>query len=481
MPARPAGRPPGLTIRGKLILAVVVPAAGLLGVFGAVMHAAARGTLDRELAVRLSAVAAAAATHLRDETLAKLGPGDEQDVRYLQCRARLQRVAESTGAVRIYAFNRDLVSACDSDPSQPIGSPYYQLERDSPELSRVFEHGESVSSVLFEGSDGRLYKAGYAAAARDRAGQVVLAVGVDAPAEYFGRLADLRDTIILTGALVTFALLAISVVMAALLARPVRALAAAADRIGRGDLSATIAAGPGDEIGLLAATMDEMRRGLQARDERMQMMLSGIAHEVRNPLGGMQLFAGILRDELADRPESLEHVARIESEIGHLKAVVEDFLDYARRPAPQPVRVELGELAAELTELMRGDAEAAGVSLACAAADAVCRADREQLRRALLNLLRNAVQAAVGSAPAVAGIRAHVAGDAAIIEVYNRGPAISDEVRERIFEPFFTTKEKGTGLGLAFVRDIVREQGGAVDVHRTGDGHTIFRLIMPRG
>ena len=83
------------------------------------------------------------------------------------------------------------------------------------------------------------------------------------------------------------------------------------------------------------------------------MMLAGIAHEVRNPLGGLELYAGLLRDALAGQPERLDEVARIEREVGHLKAVVSEFLEFARRPAP---RLEAVVAAAAV----RGDPRAHG-------------------------------------------------------------------------------------------------------------------------
>jgi len=270
---------------------------------------------------------------------------------------------------------------------------------------------------------------------------------------------------------------AVSVMMSALIARPIRALSGAAARIGRGDLQSPVEGTSRDEIGFLAATMDEMRRELRARDERMQLMLSGIAHEVRNPLGGIELFSGILRDELPADAPARGHVARIERELAYLKAVVEEFLEYARRAEPQPERIELAAFCAELLELVSSEAAAGGVTLSCEVAGSVVSADRQQLKRALLNLVRNAVQAAAGG---TAGVRARAEAERTIIEVYNSGAPIPPDVRERIFEPFFTTKEKGTGLGLAFARDIVRDHGGAIEV-TSDEGGTVFRLSLPRG
>ncbi len=470
----PAPRRPGLTILVKLILAYVVPTVALFALFAGIAHEIARDNLDDELGQRLSAVAASAATQLRDPSLARLEPGSEDDLRYQRCRARLGEVAKAAGVARIYVFNRDLESVCDTSEDVPIGTPYFQLQQDATELERVFGAGHRVSSVLFEGEDGAQYKAGYAPVAGD---EIVMAVGVDAPADYFEQLSDLRRTLILYGVGFAMVVLLVSVVMATLITRPVRRLAMAAERIGRGELDAPIPRVSSDEIGFLAGTMDEMRAGLHARDERMQLMLSGIAHEVRNPLGGIALFAGILRDEVGDNEELQGHVARIEKELAHLKAVVGDFLEYARRPKPELEIVDVAELGADLLDFVKTDAENASVAVRCEAEGVSCRADRNQLRRALLNLLRNAIQAADGEA----GIRARYDGDRAHIEVWNlASEPIPEQVRERIFEPFFTTKEKGTGLGLAFVREIALDCGGTIDVRSSAGEGTVFALSLPR-
>jgi signal transduction histidine kinase len=465
-----------LTILVKLILAYVIPTVLLFAVFATIAHEIARDNLEEELGARLTAVAAAAATELRDPTLARLEPGSEDDVRHQRCRARLEAVRQATGVARIYAFSPALQSVCDTAADVPIGTPYFQLQQDAVELERVFGQRAAVASVLFEGHDGQQYKAGYAPVDTDD-GEVVMAVGVDAPATYFDRLGALRRTLVLYGAGFAAVVLLVSVVMAALVTHPARRLVDAAERIGRGDLTQPIARTSSDELGTLADTMDQMRAGLAARDERMQLMLSGIAHEVRNPLGGIALFAGILRDELGDNEELKGHVQRIEKELAHLKAVVGDFLDYARRPKPELARVDVGELGADLMDFVRTDAEAAGVTVACEAGGVTCVADAGQLKRALLNLLRNAIQAAEGKA----GLRARTRDGAVVIEVWNAtSTPIPEDVRGRIFEPFFTTKEKGTGLGLAFVREIALDHGGTIEVQSDVAGGTVFALSLPQ-
>lgn len=475
---------PRLTVLVKLLLAFAVPTVVLFALFAVVAYEVAHDDLEAELGTRLEAIASSAAMQIRGRYLVDLSPGDEEDRAYLNTLRKLDAVREATGVARVYVFDRDFLSRADTDDRTELGTRYFQAELDRHELARVFDEGAAASSVLFRGADGALYKAGYAPVlASEKEPEIVLALAVDAPAAFFERLADLRRSLLVYGVVLTVIVLSISVVVATLITRPVRHLVDAAERIGRGDLEAQVTRSSRDEIGFLAETMEAMRSDLRARDARLQLMLSGIAHEVRNPLGGIELFAGILRDELEPGDERMAHVARIEKELGYLKAVVNDFLDYARRPAPQLTDVDLAELAAEIVELSRAEAEAADVALSFDAqapgeeATLVVRADAGQLRRALLNLVRNAIQASTRVPGGRVRVTVGRTRERGFVEVENHGHPLPDDVRERMFEPFFTTREKGTGLGLAFVNEIVHDHGGDIEVV-TAESETRFRVLL---
>jgi signal transduction histidine kinase len=182
----------------------------------------------------------------------------------------------------------------------------------------------------------------------------------------------------------------------------------------------------------------------------------------------------LLRDALGAEPERLEEVRRIEREVGHLKAVVSEFLEFARRPAPNLEVVSLRRLLDEIRELTPAPE---GTTIAVDAPDDLAvRADPGQLRRALLNLARNAVATA---RVARVEITARRVADRVRIDVRDDGPGVPVELREKIFTPFFTTREKGTGLGLAFVREIVRDHGGDVMVRDAPGGGSVFGFELP--
>ncbi len=468
-----------VTILVKLLLALVLPVVVLFTLFAFVAYQVSRHDLDEELGRRLQAIAASAASQLRGKYLASLAPGDEGEPTYQGYVTKLEAFAAATGS-QLYVFDKEFNSRADTEKGIPIGTHYFRTELDRAELARVFERGVTASSVTFEGTDGITYKAGYAPmrAETDPNSEIVLAIGAQAPASYFARLADLRDRLFLWGGGLAAVSVLAAVVATLLITRNIRRLAVAAERIGAGELREPIKVRSRDELGLLGETMDRMRIQLAERDARMQQMLAGIAHEVRNPLAGMALFAGILQDELPEGDERRPHVDRIRKELGYLERVVNEFLEFARRPRPELGPVDVGPLLTEVAEMASSD----DIAIQITPPDFEhVRADRAQLRRALLNLAKNAVQAAASAGNSGADavrVSAKQTADHVELTVWNRGKEISPETSGKLFEPFYTTREKGTGLGLAFVREIVMDHGGTVEVTSSG-GETTFTVTLP--
>ncbi len=467
------------TILVKLLVALVIPVVALFTLFAVVAYEVSRKDLDAELGHRLTAVAASAATQIRDpKYLADLSEGDEDQELFKQAVARLTALGNATGA-RLFLIDRQYGTRGDTSEAATIGKLNHRARLDRAELAQVFDANTRASSVTFQGNDGAWYKTGYTpVVGTDRT--PILALGAQAPASYFAALEDLRERLLAWGAGLALVSIIAAAIATLLITRNVRRLVSAAERIGAGDLRAPVSVKSRDELGVLGETMDRMRQQLAERDAKMQQMLAGIAHEVRNPLAGMTLFADILKDELPAPDERRGHVEKIQRELGYLERVVNDFLEYARRPRPEVASVPLPELFAEVSQMATTDD--IEVSVEPGAPEYVV-ADKAQLRRALLNLARNAVQAAIAAGHSGKGavkLAAHRKGDELWIDVWNRGKEISPETSGKLFEPFFTTREKGTGLGLAFARDIATDHGGRIEL-TSGDGETTFSVVLPDG
>jgi signal transduction histidine kinase len=463
-------------VRLRFMLAAALPALVSLAAMAFLADRLVRRALEDELDARLVAAAKAAAAALPADRVSRLSAGDEETRTYRNVRSRLDSLAQATDT-RLFVIRPDRAALADSAGTVRIGEAAPVLERDRLEIALAAAGKPTASQVLFEGSDGLLYKTGYAPL-RGAGGKVVAVVGADGTAASFATYRRFRRLLALL-AVAGAALGALVAAGAALsVARPLTRLTAAARRIGRGDLETPLwIRRRRDEIGTLRDTLEEMRRALRARDEERETLLAGIAHEVRNPLGALDLFAGLLAEELAGRPEAA-HVVRIRAELSALSKVVEEFLDYARVRPPVREPVDLGALLAEVAEVAGPLASERQVSLTVEGAG-TARADRDQLRRAVVNLVRNGVEAAPVASEVL--VIASCGDTEAAVEVRDRGAGLGPEARASLFRPFFTTKERGTGLGLALAKKVADAHGGTLALADRDGGGTVARLSVPAG
>ncbi|MBI1369503.1 MAG: hypothetical protein GC162_12725 [Planctomycetes bacterium] len=209
-------------------------------------------------------------------------------------------------------------------------------------------------------------------------------------------------------------------------------------------------------------------------------MAAGIAHEVRNPLASIQLYARMLSDDLTDRVPQRDLAERIASAVRGLDRIVGDVLTYARQLRLSTAPVEVAELFGRAIDAVRPMIDAANIRIVTHIdpADLSLECDAEQMHQALVNLVRNAAEATPGSG--VIRLAAKREGVSMVLTIADTGPGIDAEDVDRIFNPFFTTRATGTGLGLPIVHRIVDAHGGSIAVHNDPeDQGAVFTLTFP--
>ena len=222
------------------------------------------------------------------------------------------------------------------------------------------------------------------------------------------------------------------------------------------------------------STKSTSTEALQAEIERLKplaqlgRMAATVAHEVRNPLAGISANAELLREVLSD-PEDVESVDIILSEVERLSDLVSDLLHYTREREANCAPIDLQVLARSVCELSGKDADQAGVQLRYEGAG-LAHGDIDLSRQALLNVVRNAIQACK------AGGHVTVTVSEACIRVHDQGGGVPDEIKERMFEPFVTGKTRGLGLGAAVARRCLSRQGGDVVLAESTDQGSIFEF-----
>jgi signal transduction histidine kinase len=222
-------------------------------------------------------------------------------------------------------------------------------------------------------------------------------------------------------------------------------------------------------------------------------MAGTVAHEIRNPLGGIGGFAGLLERDLDVEDSRRRLVKKIIEGVDSLNRMVTNLLNYTR-PVQLNIRpadlVQVVEDSLGFFEIDAGNRlEQIELQRAYEREELVCRIDPEQIQQMVLNLLHNAVQAMpsggelrVGLTEADAGDdeRTELSGTCMVLTVTDTGVGMTEEVKSKLFMPFFTTKEDGNGLGLATAKKFVDALGGDVAVESEPDQGSAFTIYFPK-
>lgn len=255
----------------------------------------------------------------------------------------------------------------------------------------------------------------------------------------------------------------------------------------------------------LNAQIDRLREQLASADAQLVRsrrlaalgeMAAGIAHEVRNPLAAIQLYAGMIAQDIEHNATavpsqavplapSLDAARKITSAVRGLNAIVNDVLTFARDISPRRLPVEVSPLFMRVLDTQKPaiDSACVGIRMNCAE-DIRIDVDPDLMLQALANVVRNAVEAMAEqktkTRDRLLTLEAAPSGGFVTIRIADTGPGIAAEHVDRIFNPFFTTRNTGTGLGLAIVHRIVDAHAGAIGVHNDPvSGGAVFELSLP--
>lgn len=235
------------------------------------------------------------------------------------------------------------------------------------------------------------------------------------------------------------------------------------------------------EVSRLTAELERKNREL-ARKNRLAdlgQMAAHVAHEVKNNLVPVALYLSLLRRRLAGDNEVLDILSQVEAGFTALNATVNDLLSFTAHREPQWNGFLVCSLVEEVIESMEPQLDAQGVDVELdIPPNTVLDADREMIRRAVLNLVLNALDAMPHGGELV--ITSYDGPNAFELEVADSGPGLREEDKPRLFEPFYSTKATGTGLGLAIVYRVAEAHGGTVVASNCPEGGAAFTIRIPR-
>jgi len=465
-----------ISIQTRILLLFALQIFIMLTFGGVYLSWSFRKTLDAELSDKLKRLAQAAALQIDAELLSAISPGDEDTRTYNFLLTQLHAFKASTDVRRLYIIARDQRRLLDTEPNFAIGQPALFLPISRKEMMKVFS-GQTVSSTLFEGADDKQYKAGFAPITHK--GEAVAALAVDGSADTFEAIHDIQQALLYLAGVVLACAIALSVIFARTITRPIERLKQTAQKITSGDYESAINTSGQDEVGFLASTMEEMRKSIVRRDKQQKEMLAGVAHEIRNPLGGIELFSGLLVSEL-ETGKAKDEALKIRREVQNLDRIVSDFLDYARPQRAQKRECTIRETFEEATMLLAAQLTEIRCNFTETEAETQAYVDPHHLKQILLNLLKNAAEAlsAIKSNDKRIQISVSLENQDVLISIGDNGPGIPPQKRTEIFKPFFTTRASGSGLGLAIVKTLVEENSGKISLVENQTAGCEFQIVL---
>jgi signal transduction histidine kinase len=231
----------------------------------------------------------------------------------------------------------------------------------------------------------------------------------------------------------------------------------------------------------------EERERLRDRLAAVGEMAAAIAHEVKNPLAGIEVMAGLLRRKISDAPEAHAALTDIIKEAKMANAIVQEVLDFVRPIRLQMEHTSIADAVEAAVQLADTQARRGAVSVDVRVSQdlPLIQGDRYQLAQLFTNLLANAYEAMGGRGHVAISANATWVDDgmdgreAVQVEVNDDGPGMPQEVADHVFDPFFTTKAKGSGLGLSIVRKIVDAHDGQIDLKTAPESGTTIRVTLP--
>ncbi|MEO1336143.1 MAG: ATP-binding protein, partial [Myxococcota bacterium] len=318
----------------------------------------------------------------------------------------------------------------------------------------------------------------------------ILEIRVGSPRLTRARQQVLRWSPLLVGGSLALAI-GLSWLLSRRISHPIRTLSTAAQSVAGGDLSVRVKPVGQDEVGHLMGVFNHMAKELaDSRDQlrraeraaAWQQIARRVAHEIKNPLFPIQMSIETLQKSYDKQHPKLSEIVRestktVLEEVQALNRLVTEFSKFARLPPPDKQPLEIAKLFAHVLELYGTDGRVVA-ELETLQELPKLNADREQMNRVLINLVKNSLEAMEPSGGKVR-LDARLGEDNAVLVIIaDDGPGMTPSIQDEIFTPYFTTKPEGTGLGLAIVDRIVAEHGGDILVRSTDHG-TTFTLRLP--
>lgn len=464
------------SLQTKIGIYFILFALIIINSIGWVLYYQSEIYFDEELGINLQSIAKASAKLTDADLFSYLKTGSERGNFYNSLSRPLKNLQKSFKLKRVYIVDNNYRLLLDSDPTGKVGQKIPHLESNLAEV-QISKNGEAVYSTLYRAYDGKLYKSAFAPVKNENEKIVAIAC-VDASPTYLSVIDKIQNFVLLLNLISLIPAIVIGLLLARTIVNPVKSLAEAAQRVSKGQYQTPVQVKSNDELGFLGNIFNMMQKNIRENEKKLKELSAAVAHEIRNPLNSISLYLGLLKRRIEEDTKNVESVEKIQKEIDVLNNIVEEFLLFSRHSEVKKRIFKIAELIEESLFLTKDkiDEKCISVKINILPKHLSLNADKIQLKRALLNLFINSIQAM--DYKGILRINSYKNKNI-VIEIIDDGKGIEKQYLEKIFDPFFSTRSNGTGLGLAIVSNIVSQHNGAIVVNSKVGIGTKFLITIP--
>jgi len=372
----------------------------------------------------------------------------------------------SMGFEEVYIFNQDFELLVHANLNNEGGNLLPSLLLNKRKIINL-KVDESITSDPFRGKDDQWYLWGFYRF------QQKFFLGVREDASRLAEVDQLALLFFLIGLISLLLTLIMGWILAIRIYKPIQNLVYFSREIGKGNFTATVPKNIYGELAILSQSLDKMRLDLQDHHQEKENMLAQIAHELRNPLGGIELLAGLVKEDLTKAGQNAEYINKISREIHTLKNLINDYLNFSRPIQANPEKIKLSETLENVKEILLDKLQSKNITIQSHFNEDYIRFDPRHIRHILMNLIANSIEA---SPPySLIEIIQRKENEHYVLMVTDQGNGIQADHIDKIFNPFFSTRENGAGLGLAICKKLCQENNSEIWVENNADrGCTFF-------
>ncbi len=366
----------------------------------------------------------------------------------------------------IFIFEKDFNILIHSSKQFSTGTKEPRLQISEKEILELPVES-SITSLPFKGDDGRWYLWGFNRLSEN------FWLGIKVSASKLEEIDQLSVKFFYIGlAGIVFAFI-LSWFIAKSISKPVEVLSKYSSQIGKGNFSVKLPPGIKGEFNLLGNVMEKMKIDLAANQKEREKILAQIAHEIRNPLGGIELLAGLTKEDIVKNQLNAGYIEKIISEVNGLKRLITSFLEFSKPEPASPQLCNLDDLVKETLDNLSDRLKSKKYRVDKDIKKGNIFFDRGHLKQILTNILANSIDAVNDNGNISISAKAEKGSWRIIIS--DDGSGIPDENLTSIFDPFFTTKKNGTGLGLAICKKLCTENRAQIAVQNNiGKGTAVI-------